>query len=164
MKIDLEYPYDKDWKHGYLVINGENRKTIILFNSSDDRSSTSYARYLVSTSLGRYLEIDEHVDHIDHDKTNDVLENLQILKPQENALKESRRKGRLLVEIKCPECGKIFTRRKGNTQAVSCNSGRVTCCSSVCSRLFKQRNLSKGDRELISKNSIRCEFRYHDKE
>jgi len=146
----LEYPYNKDWKRGYLVVNGENRKTVILFNNSKDRSSTSYARYLVSVSLGRYLKKEEHVDHKDDDKTNDELENLQILTLLENNRKEFKRRGRLLVKIVCPCCMISFSRRKGNSPLVKCNENRLFCCSRKCSS--KMNNIStKQRKELILK-------------
>ena len=37
--------------------------------------------------LGRYLQPGEEVDHIDNDKTNDSIDNLQILTGEENIRK-----------------------------------------------------------------------------
>lgn len=157
----LQYPYTKDWDKGYIVINGQNRKNVILYNSPKDRSTTSYARYLVSVSLSRYLEEDEHVDHIDDDKTNDELSNLQILTQTENTRKESRRKGRLLSEIKCPSCKTLFTRRRGLTQAVPSLKGKVTCCSTRCSYDLTARRLTLQERQQISERSLLRVFRSH---
>lgn len=84
MRIELEKPYSDRWRHGYVVTNPENRKTLILFNSDEDRSSTQYARYLKAVSIGRFLSDDETVDHIDEDKTNDDIDNLGILTRAEN--------------------------------------------------------------------------------
>lgn len=158
----LEYPYNKDWEKGYLVVNGEGRKTVILYNSHSNRSSTSYARYIVSVSLGRYLNSEEHVDHINNGKTNDILENLQILTLSENNKKESKRRGRILVEIECPVCKSIFTRRKGSTQLVDCFKGKVTCCSKECSNDFKKKSISKEKKLRISENTILAVFRSHE--
>ena len=72
-EIKLEYPYSEIWKKGYIVVNPEGRRTLILFNSSDDRTSTQYARYLLAVKLGRFLNDDEQVDHKDNDKTNDNI-------------------------------------------------------------------------------------------
>ena len=152
-KFDLEYPYNTKWKHGYIVTNGENRKHVCLVGGKE-RSTTSLARYMVSTALGRFLEEWEHVDHIDHDKTNDELENLQILTVYENNRKESERKGRLVSEIECPNCKEIFIRRKGLTQAVKCNEGKVTCCSHECRAEFLKRNYPSSVRRKISQKSL----------
>ena len=37
MKIDLEYPYNTLWNNGYIVINPEGRRNVVLFNSQIDR-------------------------------------------------------------------------------------------------------------------------------
>lgn len=161
-RFDLEYPYDTKWSHGYIVTNGENRKHVCLYRDDNTRSTTSYARYLVSTALGRFLESWEHVDHIDHDKTNDVLENLQILTVADNNRKDAKRKGRLVAEIECPQCNTIFVRRKGITQAVDCNKGKVTCCSHKCRAEFLTKGYSKEKRHQISSESLLRVYRLHE--
>lgn len=162
MKITLEYPYCRDWKFGYLVVNTENRRNIILFNSSSDRSTTSYARYLMAVHLGRYLDEAEEVDHVNNDKTDDILSNLQILTRAENIAKKNKADGRAMVEIKCPVCGVLFLKRKGQTQLVESLSGKITCCSRKCSNDFKKNIISIEERNKISKNSIIRIIEVHD--
>jgi transcription initiation factor IIE alpha subunit len=106
MKIELEEPYKSRWKKGYLVTNPEQRKTVILYNNSKDRSSVSYARYLMSCSQSRFLEREEQVDHINNIKTEDHLDNLQILSPIENVRKSLL--GQTLLDFICPVCKKHF--------------------------------------------------------
>ncbi|RTK92194.1 MAG: hypothetical protein EKK61_05670 [Rickettsiales bacterium] len=106
MKINLEYPFSNDWRLGYIVTNPENRKVVILYNNKIQRSSISYARYLMSISLKRYLNDDEHADHIDNNKTNDIIENLQILTQKENNKKSG--KGRTYLSFTCPICNIKF--------------------------------------------------------
>ena len=64
----------------------ENRYYVYLINpfNKKDRTSTSYARYLFSVKLGRRLSSTEEVDHIDNNKLNDELSNLQVLSPEKN--------------------------------------------------------------------------------
>jgi len=78
------------------------------------RTTVSYARYLMSVELGRCLLSEEHVDHIDDDRLNDTIDNLQILSPAENTRKG---KKRTMVQLQCDQCGKQFERRKGNDPA-----------------------------------------------
>jgi hypothetical protein len=152
-RFDLEYPYNTKWTYGYIVVNGENRKHVIL-SGKEKLSSTSYARYTLATALGRFLEPHEQVDHIDHDKTNDKLENLQILTVLENARKKAKHKGRLVAYIKCPVCHETFIRRTGNTQVVKCNEGRVACCSKQCNNEFRKLRISNKVRKQISHDTI----------
>lgn len=88
MKIELETPYRELYRFGYLVTNKENRKHVILYNSKTDRTTVSYARYLMTVKLGHFISDDLHVDHIDNDKTNDSIDNLQVLTVKENAQKQ----------------------------------------------------------------------------
>ena len=87
MVIQLERPFSDKWKTGYLYIAKNGRRTIHLHNTQTDNRTMSYARYLMSVKLGRFLKPDEHVDHIDNDKTNDSIENLQLLSRKENTNK-----------------------------------------------------------------------------
>jgi HNH endonuclease len=110
MKITLQSPYSNDWRLGYIVRNGERRRTVILYNSSKNRSSVSYARYLMACYLGRYLEPWEVVDHIDNNEFNDRIENLQILTRSQNILKSS--KGPTMAELNCYTCNISFLRER----------------------------------------------------
>lgn len=89
MQIILETPYKEKWKQGYLVTNKENRKHVVLFNTNKNRTTTSYARYLMSVKLGYEVPKEFEVDHIDNNKTNDSLDNLQLLSPQANRSKQA---------------------------------------------------------------------------
>ena len=163
MKIKLEYPFCEKWGKGYLVTNSENRRNVILYNSHRDRTTVSYARYLMSIHLGRFLTNDEHVDHIDNNKTNDVIENLQILSQIENSRKQSAFAfgGKKMVQLKCPFCKSIFERKYGNTQLVPCNKYKISCCSKTCSNCFNSYR-NKFDDELlkfISEEQVLTVFR-----
>lgn len=111
MKIILEKPYSDFYRFGYLVTNRENRRMVVLFNSNKDRSTTAYARYKLACSIGRLLTDEEQVDHIDGDKTNDELCNLQILSPTENHHKTFKT-GETMLNFVCPICNKDFTLTK----------------------------------------------------
>lgn len=146
MKIDLEYPYNTLWNNGYIVINPEGRRNVVLFNSQIDRSTVSFARYLMSVKLGRFLTDQEEVDHIDDNKTNDDPNNLQILTPEQN-----REKQRLhyinnvqqKFELVCPNCGCNFslTEREMNGRFIQIRKNAslgLIYCSSSCSSIFNK--------------------------
>jgi endogenous inhibitor of DNA gyrase (YacG/DUF329 family) len=50
-----------------------------------DGSMTFRARYVMEVHIGRRLARDEHVHHINGDKTDDRLENLRVVSPAEHA-------------------------------------------------------------------------------
>ena len=88
----------------------KGRKTLTLYNSNSDRSSVSYARYLVSVKEGRFLTKNEEVDHKNDDRRDDRIENLQILTPLENHKKSV--VSAQEVTLKCDGCGTIFKRKR----------------------------------------------------
>ena len=127
-KITLEFPYSKDYKAGYVNINKEPRRILSLVRKDGSKTSTSYARYLMACKLGRYLNNDEVVDHVDDNKLNDSLDNHQILSHQENSAKGKSRTYKTLI---CPVCGEAFTKeaRQLNQKIVS---GKTPTCSRIC--------------------------------
>ena len=108
MILELEYPFSADWAKGYLVINPENRTNVCLVNSSEDRTTISYARYLMCVKLGYYLNSALEVDHIDEDKTNDSIDNLQVLTKSANIAK-SNAKRLINYTFTCCICSSTFT-------------------------------------------------------
>ena len=126
---------------GYAVYGpyGSKRKIVVLV-SPGHRTTMSYARYLMSLHLGRELTDDEEVDHVDDDCMNDVIENLQILTPEENRAKQNRlRLQRSLVTLVCPECGKEFTRPRRYTHLSPAKSTAPSCCSRSCSVSYQNK-------------------------
>jgi hypothetical protein len=113
-------------------------------NNKNDRSSTQYARYLLGVSLGRFLTEEETVDHIDNNKTNDSLDNLQILSKAENIIKAGKQPD---VELICPVCSTIFyktlTQLRGRKDRIKNN---MIACSRSCggklSHITKNKNNS----------------------
>lgn len=101
MKINGPYVHSTGKLKGraYVVLTDESKRTTML-----------YSRYLMQQKIGRKLDYDETVDHIDNDFTNDDISNLEIKTRAKNAAKwhvdvES------TIEYgtyECPLCGKEF--------------------------------------------------------
>lgn len=107
MKIELEEPFKSLWRNGYLVVNNENRRNVCLVNNQSDRTTISYARYLMSVKLGHLVPDNLEVDHDDNDKTNDDLENLQLLTQQKNSDKNNKL-NIIYYNFNCCVCKKDF--------------------------------------------------------
>ena len=73
-----------------------------------EKKAIPYARYLMEQRLGRKLNDDEEVHHIDHDKTNDVIENLEVVNSTEHRKHHNPLKYKDTIE-QCYICGKSFT-------------------------------------------------------
>ena len=125
MKIYGPY-FRKDEKRWYIAIaaNGVTRTKL-------------YSRFKMEQKLGRELGSDETVDHIDGDKTNDNIENLQILGRVEHAKKDAKRA--LPVEIVCVLCG-AKALKKGSYLRGSAKKGRAgPFCTKSCAGKYGQR-------------------------
>lgn len=144
MKIELQSPF-LEYKSGYLVQNKEPRNLIVLIRKDNTKTSISFARYLMSCHLNRFLEKYEHVDHIDGNKLNDTIENLQILSQLENNRKYLIQNNKIekIIELICPICKSVFHRKSHNVQ-FKINEGKIPTCSKKCggimSHLSKQKN------------------------
>lgn len=139
-KIELQYPYCDDFKAGYLNINKEPRRTVLLVRNDNTKTSTSYARYLMSINLNRYLQENEHVDHIDNNKLNDSIENLQILSLEENNTKRNEFYNikETVHKLICPICNIIFERSSQKAyKAMHLN--KKQCCSRKCGGIMSSK-------------------------
>ena len=130
--IELESPFKEIWRKGYLVTNKEPRRNVILFNSKSDRSTISYARYLMSVKLGRFLNKDEYVDHINGDKLDDRVENYQIVSCKDNNIKSKiqTKSSEMYVKLSCGVCGNIFEKPRNKTHLII--PKKSTYCSRHC--------------------------------
>ena len=152
-RVKAMYPYD-----GYYIYKvfhkgaGRNYANLVPIDKNNKKRKTiSYARYLMSVKEGRILSKDEQVDHIDNDKSNDDINNLQILSYRENNIKEVEHKGIKIYTLKCPNCGKIFERKKRDTFLSCPKNSKFGCtfCSRSCSGQFSA-NVQFGNIDIDS--------------
>ena len=160
MKIDTEFPYN-DYA-GYIVKNKENRQMICLVHKvTKERTTTAYARYKMAVKEKRILFDYEQVDHIDDDKTNDNIDNLQILSRTINNTKsrKSRNVTRKTIKFKCPGCGLIYEKpfNKSHLQ----KNGKFTACSVTCVHIVLKKGLSSEELKEIGNTQILEKFNKH---
>jgi hypothetical protein len=105
--------------YGPYSTGQRDRLLMVKIDDEGNYSSQSYPRYLMEQHLGRVLRPDEEVHHIDEDKHNNAIENLQVLtKAEHNAIHDKR------TFHECQNCGKMSRRTKYRKY-----------CSPECSRI-----------------------------
>lgn len=108
-------------------------------------------RIIIEDHLGRILNSNEVVHHIDGNKKHNTIENLKLMTATEHA-KLHALKGRTMVMLKCPECGKVFAKERNQT-FLSKGRGNYTCCSATCRGKFSRYIQLHGETEQV-KNAI----------
>ena len=101
---------------------------------SDGKRTTIYQhRKVMQASLNRVLRRDETVHHIDENRSNNDLANLEVLTRSEHGKRHSIDREVPLCLLACIVCGKTFE-RKGRTERRRLKLGRNgPFCSKVCS-------------------------------
>lgn len=156
MKIKLQEPYFSAYKAGYYFPNnGDERAHVILVTFNGGTTTTSYARYILACSIGRFLTENEEADHKDENKGNDELNNLQILSRLKNIHKhcEIRGKKRKKIRLICPNCLNEFVIFL-NVSFLQKSHGRYNVCSRKCNHIMNSKRLSIQEMIEIGKNQI----------
>ncbi len=136
MLIQLEEPFKSKWNKGYLQSHPNNRKYICLFNNDDDRTLISYARYLMGVKLGYEVPSEYEVDHIDNDKTNDDINNLQLLTQEQNRIKQEWHYVEYVQNcygVECNWCGTHFLLTERQVKMKLAAGVNDVFCSKSCS-------------------------------
>ena len=121
-----EFYKQKGFKVVYIATNKEPRRVATLRKSNGEMTSMSYAKYLYTSHYKIDLDNSLQVDHINGDKMDDRIENLQTISRTYNIQKDHKRKE--MVICKCPVCQEEFLFPKKN---LSTNPN--PCCSRKCS-------------------------------
>lgn len=125
MKIDVSDYYKDKVRNAYVVTNSENRKVCVMKYHDGSTHSMSYAKYLYTSHYKCDVPKGEEIDHINGDKTDDRIENLQKISKAYNAKKD--KKCKEMLELSCPVCGKKFLFPKRNI-----STHKNPCCSRRC--------------------------------
>lgn len=122
-------------------------------------------RIVMENYLGRILQSHEVVHHINGNKKDNRLENLEVMNVDEHSRIHALEKGQVIVLLKCPSCSKTFERRKGQTHLQK-NSNWTACsrkCSGKLSASVQHHGLTPEVEKAISGNIVREYIKYeHD--
>lgn len=127
MKEDIsEYYKNKGFDIVYVGTNKEPRRVATLRQYKTGKSYTmSYAKYIYTSFYKCDVEDGYEVDHINGDKMDDRIDNLQVISKSYNIRKDHLHK--TMVELECPVCHCMFLFPKSNL-----NTHKNPCCSRRC--------------------------------
>lgn len=122
MKEEISEYYKSKGYTTYVAINKEPRRVATL---RDNNGNMTYAKYLYTSYYKCDVDKENNVDHINGDKMDDRIENLQVISKRYNIQKDHKR--REMVIMVCPVCNKEFLFPKRNL-----SSRPNPCCSRRC--------------------------------
>lgn len=106
-------------------------------------------RVIIENHLNRILESHEVVHHINGNKKDNRIENLQVLSNEEHSCLHSLERLRLIDVYRCPNCYNIFERY--NNQSSRSKKAKASFCSRSCNGKFYSRVRSHGLTEEMNK-------------
>lgn len=118
-------------------------------------------RIIIENHIGRLLDSDEVVHHLDGDTKNNNVDNLIVLSRSDHAKLHRLEHGRKFVELKCPWCEIIF--HIPRNQSFLNKGYEFTACSRTCrGKISRSVQLNRETSKLkrtISENLVR-EYTY----
>lgn len=115
----------KGFNRAYLATNKEPRRVCTLRTKDGRMTSMSYAKYLYTSYYECDIPDGEQIDHINGDRMDDRIENLQKISRRYNNIKDKPSKN--MIIRRCPVCNDEFIFEKRNL-AFRPNP----CCSRKC--------------------------------
>lgn len=124
------------WKIERVVKKGDYLYAVV--HGHPNATKNNYVlmhRIVMENHIGRPLNKNEVVHHIDGNKFNNDISNLALMKRSEHSKEHGNLRGHKAVKLKCPNCGKIFVRDFRNTFQ-NCKRVYGRFCSRSCSGVF----------------------------
>lgn len=129
------------WKIDRIVsAGGYDYAAVQNHPNSNSNGYVYHHRIVMENNIGRLLNNNEVVHHINGNKKDNRIENLMLMGVGEHVALHNM--GQTIVKLKCPICGAIFYRTK--SQSHLCKGGNATCCSRKCGgKIARMRQLNR---------------------
>lgn len=117
----------------------DGRKFIVYKGEDNKYHSKAYARYLIEQHLGRKLTNEEEVHHKDHNKMNDVIENLEV---KNKTIHRREHNIKPIIIEHCYICGSdiiVDSKKRANHYRSKNKNPDKWFCSKHCSGIFGQK-------------------------
>lgn len=149
------------WKIEKIVSKGDYNYAVVHGHPcAINHGYVLHHRVVMENHLGRLLDPTESVHHINGDRKDNRIENLEVHEYRVHTRSHSILQGKLMVVLICPECGVEFEREKRQTHLRK--SSNWTACSPSCRGKFSRKIQLHGEtkevEDAISVN-IRSEYR-----
>lgn len=151
------------WKIEKIVSKGDYDYAVVKKHPNAMRYGyVLHHRIIMENHLGRFLNPNEVVHHINGNKKDNRIENLEVHDSREHTRSHSIMQGRKMVVLKCPNCGEEFEREHRQTHLSK--QSAWTACSASCrgkfSRKIQLRGITKEVEDAISVNVLSEYRRY----
>lgn len=126
----------------YTIYENKDGRTRVY--DKETKKVTSYPRLLMAIILGRPLEADEDVHHIDGNPSNNDVSNLKVINHVEHERQHGTKYYYEDKEMICPICGNHFiwsvSSQRNKRREISCgrNKGSGPYCSCHCRGIANQ--------------------------
>lgn len=147
------------WKIEKIVSKGDYNYALVKGHPNATRNGYVLEhRIVVENHLMRLLDPNEVVHHLNENKKDNRIENLEVMSANQHAVLHAQGKETKLVELRCPSCHALFIRHRIQTHLVKKNNS-YCCCSRSCSGRFSRMIQLNGRTQAvelaISENIVR---------
>lgn len=145
------------WKIEKIVSKGDYNYAVVKKHPHATKHGyVLHHRIIMENHLGRLLNSNEVVHHINGNKKDNRIKNLEVHDKIDHIKSHVRQRGRRMINLICPECGKEFTREIRQTHLRK--SSKWTACSPFCrgkfSRKIQLQGVTKQVEDAISVNIL----------